>query len=339
MARVFISYKRADKEKVFPLKDKIEATIGESCWIDMDGIESDAQFANVIMHAIDEASVFLFMYSKNHSQIDDYEKDWTVREITYAQEEKKRIVFINIDGTPLTKWFKFMFGLKQQVDASNPQAFEKLLNDICKWLGISKPKPQLKPEPKIKPKLQPKKKINIDWLKLKNILLFCVGIVAAVLIIIYCFPEKEKSHKKGVQQQTAVTSTKQSDGVKEQGEAFLRENAQRSSVITTQSGLQYEIIHHGKGKKPTINSTVKVHYEGTLIDGSVFDSSFQRGEPIDFPLNAVIKGWQEGLQLMPVGSKYILYIPYQLGYGDQAAGSVIPPYSTLIFTVELLEVK
>ena len=113
MARIFISYKRADKEKVFPLKNQIEAAIGEPCWIDLDGIESDAQFVNVIMQTIDEASIFLFMYSKEHSQIEDYEKDWTVREVNYAQDFKKRIVFINIDGTRLTKWFQFMFGLKQ----------------------------------------------------------------------------------------------------------------------------------------------------------------------------------------------------------------------------------
>jgi FKBP-type peptidyl-prolyl cis-trans isomerase FklB len=122
------------------------------------------------------------------------------------------------------------------------------------------------------------------------------------------------------------------------GEKFLQENALREEVKVTESGLQYEVLVQGKGPKPTAEQTVKVHYEGTLIDGTVFDSSYQRGEPIEFPLNGVIKGWTEGLQLMPVGSKFRFYIPQELGYGGQAAGS-IPPYSTLIFEVELYEIK
>ena len=126
---------------------------------------------------------------------------------------------------------------------------------------------------------------------------------------------------------------------KEAGEKVLAENAKRPEVKTTPSGLQYEIIEATIGQKPKATDKVKVHYEGTLTDGTVFDSSYKRGEPITFGLNQVIKGWTEGLQLMSIGSKYKLYIPYQLGYGAQGAGAAIPPYAALIFTVELLGIE
>ena len=122
-----------------------------------------------------------------------------------------------------------------------------------------------------------------------------------------------------------------------EGKRFLEENATKEGVIVTESGLQYEIIVQGKGKKPTATDNVTVHYHGTLIDGTVFDSSVERGNPASFALNQVIPGWTEGLQLMPVGSTYRFYIPQELGYGSRAAGS-IPPYSTLIFEVKLLSI-
>lgn len=124
---------------------------------------------------------------------------------------------------------------------------------------------------------------------------------------------------------------------KSNGEAFLAENAKKEGVVTTASGLQYEVIVAGKGAVPAATDKVRVHYHGTLIDGTVFDSSVQRGEPAEFGVNQVIKGWVEGLQLMPVGSKYKFYIPQDLAYGAQAQGN-ITPFSTLIFEVELIAI-
>ncbi|MDY6949506.1 MAG: FKBP-type peptidyl-prolyl cis-trans isomerase, partial [Pseudomonadota bacterium] len=109
-------------------------------------------------------------------------------------------------------------------------------------------------------------------------------------------------------------------------------------IITTESGLQYEVLKEGKGPKPGPDASVRVHYHGTLVDGTVFDSSVQRGEPIEFPVNGVIAGWTEALQLMPQGSKWKLYIPQDLAYGARGAGGVIGPYATLIFEVDLLRV-
>jgi len=126
---------------------------------------------------------------------------------------------------------------------------------------------------------------------------------------------------------------------KAEGEKFLAENAKREGVKVTESGLQYEILEPSLGQKPKATDTVRVHYEGTLIDGTVFDSSYKRGESITFPLNGVIKGWTEGLQLMSIGSKYKFFIPYQLAYGERGAGQSIPPYAALIFTVELLGIE
>ena len=130
----------------------------------------------------------------------------------------------------------------------------------------------------------------------------------------------------------------QMDEEKAKGAAFLAENKKKDGVIETPSGLQYKVVKMGTGAKPSATDKVKVHYHGTLIDGTVFDSSVQRGEPITFGLNQVIAGWTEGVQLMPVGSKFIFYIPSNLAYGDRAAGS-IKPGSTLIFEVELLDIE
>lgn len=124
----------------------------------------------------------------------------------------------------------------------------------------------------------------------------------------------------------------------DEGRAFLAANAARPGVVSLPSGLQYEVIVEGNGKKPSAKDTVSCHYHGTLVNGTVFDSSVQRGEPAQFPVNGVIPGWVEALQLMPVGSKWKLFIPYELAYGARGAGQSIPPYSALIFEVELLDI-
>ncbi|MDX8380541.1 MAG: FKBP-type peptidyl-prolyl cis-trans isomerase [Ghiorsea sp.] len=126
---------------------------------------------------------------------------------------------------------------------------------------------------------------------------------------------------------------------KTKGEAFLAENAKKDGIKVTASGLQYEVIKQGDGAKPKPENTVKVHYKGTTIDGTEFDSSYSRGQPISFPLNGVIPGWTEGVALMPVGSKYRFFIPSDLAYGERGAGAKIGPNSTLIFDVELLAIE
>ena len=125
---------------------------------------------------------------------------------------------------------------------------------------------------------------------------------------------------------------------KEAGEKYLAENAKKDGIVTLPSGLQYQVLKEGNGKKPSAKDTVKCHYEGTLIDGTIFDSSYQRGEPATFPLQQVIAGWTEGLQLMQEGAKYRFFIPYRLAYGEGGAGASIPPFAALIFDVELIQV-
>lgn len=142
------------------------------------------------------------------------------------------------------------------------------------------------------------------------------------------------------EKETKMNKEKEAKGAqaKLEGEKFLAENAKKEGVITTASGLQYMVLKEGEGKSPKATDNVRCHYEGMLIDGTLFDSSLQRGEPADFPLNGVIAGWTEGVQLMKEGAKYRFFIPYLLGYGAGGAGNSIPPYSTLIFDVELIKV-
>ena len=142
-----------------------------------------------------------------------------------------------------------------------------------------------------------------------------------------------------LQEYTEKNAAKQNAGVKEASEKFLVANKNKPGVQTTASGLQYMVLQEGTGKSPAATDEVVVHYEGTTIDGKVFDSSYKRGETISFPLNGVIPGWTEGLQLMKEGAKYRFFIPQDLAYGASGAGNDIPPFSTLIFDVELFEVK
>ncbi len=131
----------------------------------------------------------------------------------------------------------------------------------------------------------------------------------------------------------------QAGAAKAEGETFLAENAKKDGVVSLPSGLQYKVLREGDGRKPSATDQVECHYEGTLINGQVFDSSYRRGETATFGLNQVIKGWTEGLQLMQEGAKYRFFIPYQLAYGERGAGQNIPPFATLIFDVELVKVK
>lgn len=145
--KIFVSYKRLDKKKVFDLVETIERKTGQECWIDLTGIESDKQFVDVIIKAINKAEVVLFMYSANHLKITDYEHDWTVRELDFASDKKKRIVFVNLDRSALSDWFLFNFGRKEQVFADDPEALDRLCKDICGWLGCSAPVPSPNPSP------------------------------------------------------------------------------------------------------------------------------------------------------------------------------------------------
>lgn len=158
-----------------------------------------------------------------------------------------------------------------------------------------------------------------------------LGDAEAQALVQEFFKEQEKK-------QRAAAAERFKEG-KAAGEKYLAENAKKEEVHVTESGLQYIVIKEGNGKKPKATDTVVCHYEGQLIDGTMFDSSIKRGEPASFGLNQVIAGWTEGLQLMQEGAKYRFFIPYHLGYGERGAGASIPPFSALIFDVELIEVK
>lgn len=150
-------------------------------------------------------------------------------------------------------------------------------------------------------------------------------------VIVSSFFQKKEEEMKAAQAEAGKAA-------KKEGEAFLAENAKKAGITVTKSGLQYEVLQEGAGKQPKATDTVRCHYEGRLLDGTIFDSSYKRNEPADFGLQQVIAGWTEGVQLMSEGSKYRFYIPYMLAYGEGGAGAMIPPFATLIFDVELIKV-
>ena len=153
------------------------------------------------------------------------------------------------------------------------------------------------------------------------------------------FQKKQMADREKQQAEAIAKAEKEFAPIKEASEKFLAENKTKDGVVTTESGLQYIVVKEGSGDKPNVNSKVRLHYHGTLIDGTVFDSSVDRGEPTEFGVNQVIKGWTEGLQLMKPGAKFKFFIPQDLAYGAQQRGAKIKPFSALVFEVELLEVK
>jgi len=150
-------------------------------------------------------------------------------------------------------------------------------------------------------------------------------------------PEIQAAFEK-VNEEIQARREEESKVLSAEGIAFLEENAKRPEITVTESGLQYEVLATGEGEKPTAESTVRVDYHGTLINGTVFDSSYERGQPAEFPVGGVIKGWTEALQMMPVGTKWRIYVHHELAYGERGAGAAIAPFSTLVFDVELHEI-
>ncbi|MBG9993923.1 FKBP-type peptidyl-prolyl cis-trans isomerase [Pseudoalteromonas sp. NZS127_1] len=150
-------------------------------------------------------------------------------------------------------------------------------------------------------------------------------------------PEIQAAFEK-INEEIQARREEESQVLSAEGISFLEENAKRPEITVTESGLQYEVLATGEGEKPTAESTVRVDYHGTLINGTVFDSSYERGQPAEFPVGGVIKGWTEALQMMPVGTKWRIYVPHELAYGERGAGAAIAPFSTLVFDVELHEI-
>ncbi|MFW1940846.1 FKBP-type peptidyl-prolyl cis-trans isomerase [Acinetobacter junii] len=185
---------------------------------------------------------------------------------------------------------------------------------------------------------------NTETLKDLNIETFVLGLEDAIKGKAATLSDEQMAtvlnqYKKRLEAKQLVEFQEQAEKNAQEGKKFLAENAKKSDIITTKSGLQYQILQQGAGKSPKLTSTVKVNYEGRLIDGTVFDSSIARNHPVEFKLNQVISGWTEGVQTMKEGGKSRFFVPSNLAYGDVGAGDAIGPNSALIFDIELLEVK
>jgi len=290
----------------------------------------NALFEDTTVMTTEDAQAFFMKAYQTHS---DKEASKT---ITAKCPKKAKKVALKSFSDSLNYAFGYLNGMQQKVRIlanEDEGAYEEFIDNVNKSLKANVRNPYAVMTAKSIGKMireqEPIGLVGVPGLE-TNFDILKQGFVNGL----YNFTKQFDAQTAGLYAETHTTRLR-----KEAGEQFLAENALREEVKVTDSGLQYEIIEAGNGPKPTATSTVRVHYEGTLIDGTVFDSSYNRGEPIEFPLNGVISGWTEGLQLMPVGSKYKLYIPYNLGYGERGAGGSIPPYATLVFTVELLEIK
>ena len=344
---VFISYSRKDFNEVNAFVEMLKQRIPTlDIWFDLDGIESGDEFRDKIISAIKRSKFVLFALSSNSDK-----SEWTRKELGFAKGKGIRIVPILLKGAQLQDmdWFLFEFSGVDCIDIIDTKQIDKLIKNLAKWtqkelaiLPSKEPKKntiqskkQINQQTKVpfadSSKRPPKPKfIQWHWMLVVIILMGSIGI--------YSWNRHVTQQKVTIEHIPNTINTVKYDNAKEKDEKFWAENTLKESVIITESGLQYEVIKMGKGKKPSPTDKVKVHYHGTLIDGTVFDSSVERGEPIVFGMTQVIKGFAEGVQLMPVGSKFRFYIPQELGYGSHKAG-IIPPYSTLIIEVELLGIE
>lgn len=287
MSKIFISYKRQDKDKVFHIVDEIRWMTGVDCWIDIEGIESGDQFQNVIIEAIDNADIVIFMLSKNFvapykdkksGVIDPKKQTFPEKEVMYALRHDKRLVPISIDGTTVydCKWLEFNCCGLDCITWNDDDQRNKFYQNISTWFQSSNQK-----------SLYNYNKSKVINRNIANLNLF-----------------------------------------------FRNDDI----IIHTSSGIIYTVYRQGNGRTAFNSDKVVVHYEGFLLDGTKFDSSLDRGEPATFVVNQVIQGWVNMLNIMRKGMVVRAYIPANLAYGEYGASKTIPPNSSLIFDIYLLDI-